>query len=121
MVIAKSTRCTRSAHASGFLIPRNLSAKEFAVDDSSLECARCGVHLPLKRDLAADDPEAAWVCANCGWQMPGLHDPTARDTIQANVTPAPPGVEIRRRDRRRSEPLLQRFLLNYLLSSGCRT
>jgi hypothetical protein len=90
------------------------------VDHSAFECARCGVHLPLKRDLAADDQ---WVCANCGWEMPGVLDPAAREGILANVTAIdqPHLVEIRRRhDCSYFEPLLRRFLSHYLLSSSYR-
>ena len=88
--------------------------KEFAVDHSTIECARCGVHLPLKRDLAADQTE--WVCANCGWQMPGILDPAARETIADNVEPIirPACTRVRRRERRsHSEPLLMKLVGRY--------
>ena len=57
------------------------------MDHAAIECARCGVHLPLKRDLPAEHQVACWVCANCGWQMPGVLDPDARDGILENVAP----------------------------------
>jgi|GEM_PF-4932102 len=90
------------------------------MDHAAIECARCGVHLPLKRDLAVDRQQVSWLCANCGWQMPGVLDPAARDSISGNVAPvAPPAIiEIRRRDYwTKSEPLLKK-LGRYFLSSG---
>jgi ribosomal protein L37AE/L43A len=104
----------------GLYTPRNFFQKEFTVDHSVFECARCGVHLPLKRDLAADDQ---WVCANCGWPMPGVLDPAARESIMANVTPVAQQhlVEIRRRhDCSYFEPWLKRFFSDNRLSSSYR-
>lgn len=81
------------------------------MDHTAFECVRCGVHLPLQRDLAADDPET-WVCANCGWQLPGEFDPTARATIQRNAFPlASQTVDLRRdEDTSEIEPLLPQLI-----------
>jgi hypothetical protein len=85
------------------------------VEHAVLECTRCGIHLPLKRDLPADDPPAEWTCANCGWQMPGILDPSARDTILENVCPvdatATSETEQAGRD---TDPMLSRLLSEYL-------
>jgi hypothetical protein len=92
-----------------------LSKGEIAVEHAVLECTRCGIHLPLRRDLPADDPPAAWVCANCGWQMPGILDPTARDTILENVSPADSATLIdAEQSSRDTDPLLGRLLSEYL-------
>lgn len=85
------------------------------MDHAAFECVRCGVHLPLQRDLAADDPQT-WVCANCGWQMPGEHDPGARESIQANAFLLGSQIESYIVDLRRDEdtsefePLLRQLL-----------
>ncbi|WP_254506602.1 hypothetical protein [Anatilimnocola floriformis] len=91
------------------------------MDHAAIECARCGMHLPLKRDLAADHQEAAWVCANCGWEMPGVLDPEARDTIVDNVAPIAPlaEIEIRRAEQfDADEPILSRIIAGMKLTPG---
>jgi hypothetical protein len=87
------------------------------MDHAAFECARCGVHLPLKRDLAAEPDESSWACLNCGWQMPGVLDPDARDSIADNVArvSAPKTTTgIRRREHRHnSDSLLEKIVSRY--------
>lgn len=85
------------------------------MEHAVLECTRCGIHLPLKRDLPADDPPMEWVCVNCGWQMPGILDPTARDNIRDNVclADATASIEVEPAGRD-TEPMLSRLLSEYL-------
>lgn len=91
------------------------------MDHAAFECARCGVHLPLKRDLAVDHQEANWACLNCGWQMPGVLDLEARESISDNVARVvpPARVEIRRRDYASEfEPLLKKLFGSFFLRSS---
>lgn len=93
------------------------------MDHAAFECARCGVHLPLRRDLAAEPEAAHWACLNCGWQMPGVLDPDARDSIADNVAPVsqPVHATIRRRQyRHHSDSLLERIVGRYFMNAAYR-
>lgn len=99
------------------------------MEHAPFECGRCGVHLPLKRDLAAEPDEVQWACLNCGWQMSGILDPAARASIAYNVAavvclPARvefPAVKIRRVEYRHpAEPSLQNFIGRYFSRAAYR-